>query len=87
MGKTIEYPKIIIKNNDNKDDKTIEIDEQRLIDMKREFLKNEITFLPTKTGGSLQDKAFVLPSIFDWVIVKDDNDICLVPMKKWLEWW
>lgn len=42
----------------------------------------EDVYMADMATGELSGKAIYLSEVFDWVVVKDANSVCLVPLKK-----
>ncbi|MCK4330857.1 hypothetical protein KAX02_13585 [candidate division WOR-3 bacterium] len=72
----IDYPKVQLEDKDKED--TIIIEEEQLID------KLSRVGIIERTESNLTGKSFFLPSVYDWIIVKDSVGIlCLVPLRKY----
>lgn len=73
----INYIKGVIKEQDS-NESIIELEKSQLVDIQKKEIE-----LERRNFGNFEDKAFYLPSFFDWIIVKDDKGgLCLVPVRK-----
>lgn len=73
----IDYPKVQIDENDS----IINLKFEQLLPVAA--LSYNSFSVGERVGGLLANKSFFLPDELDWIIVKDDqNQLCLVPLKK-----
>jgi len=83
----MEYNELVLKKKEKEKGDTIEIDEDRLMDVSIEdgvFMVNgDIGAVQVRGGGDFKGEALYLSSYYDWVLGIDDLGVpVLVPLKQ-----
>lgn len=87
MGNKIKYSKLEIEKE--KKENIMAIDKTRLVEIRGAFQREQLTenepyrYIERRDGGQFLNKALYLPSMYDWVLGKDEEGVlCLVPLEK-----